>query len=189
MFEEVKMEKKLYTGVLIFIGLVLIIALAFPAKKQAYDLDVLSFSSKSSTTLYFKNTRAFYYALEEMPEAGFDVFRFGKTNRRDTGTFRNFILVHNWRADEVYIVTEPTTALRGLGPVLINVGDTTLLFDKTAMNNELQYAFAAKVFEVLLQKKPVTLKETGKNLFGDAENQDANLTVLEDYFRWIYKYR
>ena len=54
------MEKKLYTGVLIFIGLILVLAIAFPAEKKVYDLDEVSFETKQSTTLYFKNTRAFY---------------------------------------------------------------------------------------------------------------------------------
>ena len=182
------MEKKIYKGVLIFIGLILVISLAFPAEKKVYDLSERSFATKKSTTLYFKNTRAFYYAQAEMPEAGFDVYRYSKCLKADTGAYLNFILVHNWRADEVYIITEPSKTLLAKGMVQVTVGDTTLNYNKTAMNNEQQYDFAAQVFLALLENKPVLI-EGKKRLFGSLDNQDANLTVLEDYFRWVYKYR
>lgn len=187
MFYRVKMEKKLYKGVLIFIGFILVIAVAFPAKKKVYNLDEISFETKQSTTLYFKNTRAFYYAMAENQEAGFEVYRYGKCLKIDTMAYLNFILIHNWRVDEAYIFTEPSKKLLEKGPVEVAIGDSIWVFDKTTMNNEAQYSFAAASFKALLAEKPITIGS--QNLFGTIENQKANLTVLEDYFKWVYKYR
>jgi hypothetical protein len=183
------MEKKLYKFVFILVAIALALAFLFPAERKAYNLENTSFDAQQSTTLFFKNTRAFYYGLEEMPEAGFDVYRYGKTTQADTGIFLNFIIVHNWRTNEVYIVTEPSTAFLNLCPVTITFGDSTFLFDKSVMNNNAQFEFAAKVFLALLENVPVKLKERNTAIFGSDENQSANLTVLKDYFRWVYKYR
>jgi hypothetical protein len=183
------MEKKLYKGVLIFIGFILLIAVAFPAKKKIYDLNDVSFEAKQSTTLYFKNTRAFYYAMAENQEAGFDVYRYGKCLKDDSVAYLNFILIHNWRGDEAYVFTEPSKALLEKGPIQVTVGDTTWIYDKTTMNNEAQYQFAAATFTALMAEKPVQINNDQTNLFGTKENQKANLTVLEDYFKWVYKYR
>lgn len=183
------MEKKLKTLVVIFVSAVLLLALLFPAKKQVYNLSERSFSAQNSTTLYFKNTRAFYYWGQDLPEAGFTVYRFGKCLRSDSLAYLNFIIVHNWRADEVYIATEPSKNMLNSGPTKIRIGDNIFHFEKETMNNEAQYDFAAAIFKALLADEAITFVQTGENLFGTAANQDANLTVLEDYFKWIYKYR
>ena len=183
------MEKKLKTIVVIFISIVLLLAFLFPAKKKIYDLENRSFAAQQSTTLFFKNTRAFYYWGQDMPEAGFTVYRYGKCLQADSLAYLNFMIVHNWRADEVYIATEPSQALLDLGPVEITAGDTQLVFEKNKMNNEDQYDFAAAIFTALLEKEPVLIRNTEQTLFGTAVNGDANLTVLEDYFKWVYKYR
>ncbi len=183
------MEKKLYKGVLIFVGLILVIALAFPAEKKVYNLEEVSFKTKQSTTLYFKNTRAFYYAMAENTEAGFDVYRYWRCLKADSLEYLNFILIHNWRSDEAYVFTEPSKALLARGPVKITVGDSTWVFDKSTMNNEQQYRFAAATFTALLADQPVLLSDRKEDLFGTPENRKANLTVLEDYFKWVYKYR
>ena len=189
MFERLKMEKKLKILVVIFVSAVLLLAFLFPARKKVYDLEKRTFSTQKSTTLYFKNTRAFYYWGQEMPEAGLTVYRYGKCLHSDSLAYLNFIIVHNWRADEVYIATEPSKALLDAGPVTIRIGDALFPFHKETMNNEVQYDLAAAIFNALLSDKPIILEQTGENLFGTAANQEANLTVLEDYFKWIYKYR
>jgi hypothetical protein len=183
------MEKKLYTAVLVFIACILLIAVAFPAEKKVYNLNDVSFATKQSTTLYFKNTRAFYYAMAENQEAGFDVYRYGKCTKDDSVAYLNFILIHNWRGDEVYVFTEPSQALLNKGPVEVTVGDSVWKYDKTTMNSEDQYHFAAAVFTALMAEKPITMGNEQRNLFGTADNQKANFTVLEDYFKWVYKYR
>jgi hypothetical protein len=183
------MEKKILQGGVGFIITVLVLAFLFAGEKKVYSLYDRSFAAQQSTTLFFKNTRAFYYALEELPEAKMNVYRFGETTKSDTGIYLNFILVHNWMTDEVFVITEPSAALLALGEVAIQIGDSTHMFNKTTMNNEAQYDFAARVFEALLADKPVTLVAQKQNLFGTADNQIANQQVLEDYFRWVYKYR
>lgn len=189
MFDWVNMEKKIYKGVAIFIGFILLLAVAFPAEKKVYDLDEVSFEAKQSTTLYFKNTRAFYYAMAENGEAGFNVYRYGKCLKDSTTSYLNFILIHNWRSDEAYIFTEPSKALLAQGAVEVSVGDSTWIYNKASMNNESQYRFAAAAFTALMAEKPITINNNQTNLFGTIENQKANLTVLEDYFKWVYKYR
>lgn len=183
------MEKNIKKWVLLFVCAILLLAFLFPAQKKIYNLHQCSFNTQQSTTLFFKNTRAFYYAASDLLEAGFTVYRYGKCTRVDTGIYLNFILVHNWRANQVYIATEPSRTLLAHGPIEILVGDSTVKFDKSRMNNEDQYQFAALVFEALLGKKPISLAKNGKNIFGNAANAKANQTVLEDYFRWVYKYR
>ena len=183
------MEKKLYKFIFIVVGAILGLAMLFPAEKKIYNLENISFDAQQSTTLFFKNTRAFYYGLEEMPEAGFNIYRYSKTIKSDNGLFLNFIIVHNWRANEVYIVTEPSSALLAIGQVEMNIGDSIFLFDKNAMNNNAQYEFAANIFLALLNNEPIKFAETNTSIWGTEENQSANLTVLKDYFRWIYKYR
>ena len=183
------MEKKLISAVLVFVVGLLLLAFLFPSKKEVYNIEQHSFAAMQSTTLYFKNTRAFYYGLTEMDEAGFNVYRFGKTLKTDTSAYLNFILVHNWRADEVYVATEPSPEFLAMGPVDVLLGDTTFTFNKAAMNNEAQYDFAAVVFLALLKQKEVRFSDSNKNIFGNTANQDANFTVLEDYFKWVYKYR
>lgn len=183
------MEKKILRIAVIFVALVVGLSFLFPAEKKLHNLRERSFGALQSTTLFFKNTRAFYYGAEELPEAAFTIYRYGETTQTDTGVYLNFIIVHNWRADEVYIATEPSKAFLALGEQRIFIGDTSYLFNKTAMNNEAQYDFAALVFEALLAEKPITYGSARRNIFGTADNLDANFTVLEDYFRWVYKYR
>jgi len=183
------MEKKLRQAFIGFIIIVVVLAFLFAGEKKLHNLHQRSFTAQRSTTLFFKNTRAFYYGVEELPEAKMNVYRFGETTKSDTGIYLNFILVHNWITDEVFVITEPSAALLALGEVAIQIGDSTHMFNKTTMNNEAQYDFAARVFVALLADKPVTLVAQKQNLFGTADNQSANQKVLEDYFRWVYKYR
>lgn len=183
------MEKKLVSVVLVGVGLLLGLAMLFPAKKKTYDVEIASFEAQNNTSIYFKNVRAFYYGLEDLPDAGLSVYRFGETTKSDTGIYLNFIIVHNWRASEVYIATEPSKAMLALGETDIAVGDKTLRFEKSSMNNEAQYHFAASIFMALLENKAVTLANTNKSIFGNLGNEDANFTVLKDYFKWLYKYR
>ena len=177
------------TSVLIFVGLLLGIAMLFPAKKKTYNLETPSFTAQNSTSLYFKNVRSFYYGVEELPEAGFNVYRFGESNSADKGVYLNFIIAHNWRGGEVYIATEPSEALIAMGEIDIRIGNKIVRFEKSTMNNEEQYRFAAAVFLALIEGKTVTLANTNTSIFGSLANQDANLTVLKDYFKWLYKYR
>jgi hypothetical protein len=183
------MEKIISRITVVFVVFVVVLSFLLPPAKRLHNLHERSFDALQSTTLFFTNTRAFYYDAEEMPEAGINIYRFGETLKTDTGAYLNFSLVHNWRTSQVYVITEPSADFLNLGEQTVWVGDTSFTFNKTAMNYEAQYDFAAYVYEALLAKKTVTYGAKKQNLFGTNNNQAANLTVLEDYFRWVYKYR
>ena len=183
------MEKIISRITVVFVLLIVVLSFLLPPANKLHNLHEPSFDALQSTTLFFTNTRAFFYDVEEMPEAGINIYRFSETSKTDTTAYLNFSLVHNWRTSQVYVITEPSTDFLKLGEQTVWVGDTSFAFNKSDMNYEAQYDFAAYVFEALLADKPVTFGMQKQNLFGNSENEAANFTVLEDYFRWVYKYR
>lgn len=183
------MEKIISRITIVFVVLVVVLSFLLPPAKRLHNLHEPSFDALQSTTLFFTNTRAFYYDIEEMPEAGINIYRFSETLKIDTGAYLNFSLVHNWRTSQVYVITEPSADFLKLGEQRVWVGDTSFSFNKSDMNYVAQYDFAAYVFEALLAEKPISFGAEQRNLFDNTENEAANFRVLEDYFRWIYKYR
>lgn len=183
------MEKIISRIAIVFVVLIVVLSFLLPPAKRLHNLHERSFDALQSTTLFFTNTRAFYYDAEEMPEAGVNIYRLSETWQTDTAAYLNFSLVYNWRTSQVYVNTEPSADFLLLGEQTVWVGDTTFTFNKSDMNYEAQYDFAAHVFAALLAKKQITFGVEKRNIFGSNENEAANFTVLEDYFRWVYKYR
>ena len=182
------MNKGLTRGLLLFIGAILLLAFLFPYQPKAKNLNELTFDTQSNSELFFTNTRAFYYDLEDMSEAGFKVYHFGNLLAADTVAYINFYIVHNWRQSEAYIMIEPSALLAAKDSFSIQTKDTAIGISLSQMNNANHYRVGAIIFQSLLDKSPVFLNNTNQNIFGTANNEQQNFKVLKDYFKLIGKY-
>ncbi len=178
------MEKNLGKIIISIVGGILLLAMLFPYKPQAHNLDEISFATTSEARLFFNNTRAFYYSFKDMDEAGFTVYEYGGTDKTNSIPCLNFFIVQNWRESEAYIMSKPSSHFQDS---LIHVKDLSLAYRFEHMTNQDHFALAAVLFQKLINEE-VGRSELDK-IFGNAENTKANLTVLKDYFRLIEKYQ
>jgi hypothetical protein len=122
-----------------------------------------------------------------MRDAGFNMYRLDVDLALDTLPAFHFAIVHNWRADEAYILAEPNKLLGDT--IALTIGNEPYTFVRNTLNNEAQYLFAVRIFEALKADVPLLFVDTGKPILGDKNLAKANKKALEDYFKLIYKLR
>ena len=189
------MENRVYKLALGFITAALLLCILWPYEQKLIEWDKpANYKVLESGELYFNNTRIVQYRTEEsdaLNQQGFKVHRSTKALNDTTYPVLNFSIVNHWRNDLAYIVCEPN--LRSLfgDTTAIAVGDTVVKFVIDHMDYNDHYAFAALLFQKMLDyQQPYLIQgQDSLLLFGTQPNLKNNTVVLKDYFRLIGRFQ
>ena len=189
------MENSVYKLALGFITAALLLCILWPYEQKLIEWDKpANYKVLESDELYFNNTRIVQYRTEEsdaLNQQGFKVHRSTKALNDTTYPVLNFSIVNHWRNDLAYIVCEPN--LRSLfgDTTAIAVGDTVVKLVIDHMDYNDHYAFAALLFQKMLDyQQPYLIQgQDSLLLFGTQPNLKNNTVVLKDYFRLIGRFQ
>lgn len=105
--------------------------------------------------------------------------------------FLNFSIVNNWRADQAYIVAEPSARkfFRDTVTIRVDAVEVKIYLDK--MDFEQHYQLAALLFQNALDYHRSFIVEGQDSLllYGTQGNENANIEVLKDYFRLVGRFQ
>lgn len=105
--------------------------------------------------------------------------------------FLNFSIVNNWRADQAYIVAEPSARkfFRDTVTIRVDAVEVKIYLDK--MDFEQHYQLAALLFRNALDyHRPFIIEgQDSLLLYGTQGNENANIEVLKDYFRLVGRFQ
>ncbi len=177
----------------IFILGLLGLSFAFGPTAKRLNLHEVKFSTTSSSLLYFKNIRSYYYDIDESRKP-FVLYRLKERNKDTSIISPGFTIISNPLNDEayVYIENEGRHKQYALNTVFITEADSdTLLYENISkMNNEEQFEMAASIYLTLINEADIygTGRE-GKpaKLFADDLSRRNAEIVLEDYFKLVNK--
>lgn len=133
-----------------FIVLVLGLSFLFAPRPRPVDLSEINFATTSSSQLYFKNVRSYYYDISAREKAPFVIYRLKRRNRDTTDLYLQFMIVSIPLANEAYIYAEPSPSTKqydSLAVFISNNSDSTVTTTLVSqMINEDHYLFAGNVF-------------------------------------------
>ena len=177
---------------LLFVTGMLCLALLFAPTLTPVPLHIVQFEHSSSSLLYFKNLRSFYYHITPDPKSRFVLYRLKRRNTDTTEVWLQFMIVSNPLMDESYIYAEFNTAGEQYAhpAVLFSRAQGDTLLPIRNLNNEGHYQLAAKVFNQLLANESMFLlngKDTIQELYATKASNYATAIVLEDYFKLVQK--
>lgn len=181
-------------GLIAFVLIILGLSLLFAPRPHPVNLKDVSFATTSSSELYFKNLRSYYYNIFPEEKFPFILYRYKRRNRDTNDPHIQFMIIENTRNDEAYVFAELSGGLKQYDSIEVLISnkppEKASLYRPSDLNNEGQYLLAAEVFENLLTDRPVFLmngRDTLSTLFkSDVERKNAAI-VLEDYFKLVNK--
>ena len=168
------MEKKLYTYALAFIGAIVVLSVVWPYEHKLIDWRApADYSVLESDEIFFNNTRIYKYL------------------RDTTVAFLNFSIVNNWRADQAYIVAEPSARKFFRDSVTVHVDTNVVKIYLDKMDFEQHYQFAALLFQNAFDyhRAFIVQGQDSLLLYGTQGNEKANFEVLKDYFRLVGRFQ
>lgn len=177
-----------------FIVVVLGLSFLFAPEPQAVDWEEVNFSTTSSSVLYFKNVRSYYYYIDAREKAPFVLYRLKRGSHDTLQPAIRFMIIENTPAGEAYIFAEPNAALLQFDSVRLGLPagnayerEEVLLNN---LNNEGHFQLAARVYARLLKHEQIYLmsrKDTIRSLYSSKRKRLNAETVLEDYFNLVNK--
>ena len=194
-FVVLAMENRIYKIALGFITVALFLSVIWPYEQKLIDWErPADYKVLESDELYFNNTRIVQYRTQEsdaLNQQGFKVHRSTKALTDTAYPVLNFAIVNHWRNDLAYIVCEPNQKRLFQDTSTIAFGDTTLEIALDHMDYNDHYAFAALLFQKMLNyQQPYLIQgQDSLLLFGTLPNLKNNTVVLKDYFRLIGRFQ
>lgn len=175
-----------------FVIVLLSLALAFGPANKRLNLHEVRFKTTSSSILYFKNIRSFYYQIIEKRKP-LTLYRNKDYQENDSSSELPFTIITNPLADEAYIYVE-TERFKQLAPLSVFIighdSDTLSYKDIGGFNNEGHFKLAVAVYEGLSNQSQILLStkgNTAKVILNTDEDRKTAITVLEDYFKLVNK--
>lgn len=162
---------------------VFVFALFFPNRKKV-DLTEVDFSTTSSSELYFKNMRSYFYDKENREDANFILYRIDSRETDSTKNKLNFALVMNWLQNECYIIAEGGNDTLNIEWHNDKGSGVIQLKEKDSYSN---YVFAAQLFEKLNQDATVSIQQGREGLLLTEKEKLSLKTTLKDYFKLVGK--
>ena len=189
------MEKRINRIALAFILGALALSILWPYEQKLIDWDKTpEYRVLESDEIYFNNTRIVSYRTvqdEALSKQGFKTHRSTKALQDTNHAYINFTIVNHWRADQAYIVAEPSNRKYFRDSVLVLAGLDSLWLDLDHMDFQAHYRTAATLFKTALNYKRAFIYNGRDSLllYGTQGNEKVNLTVLKDYFRLVGRYQ
>ena len=162
-----------------------------PNKETAVDKDNPQYDTIDSSELYFRNMRKTFYDLEEMKQAGINLFRFSKRMKTNDKPILNICLVENWRTDRAYITLEPNELLAEENPIVIHWKDLKTQEEGTYQykkgNKDEQYRFATELYTSIQKEHQLTVDIKGKEtpFLDSQEEKEAFRITMFDFYRLV----
>lgn len=183
-----KLGKWLIAFIIGALGIALIIGPG-PATDTFY---VVNFKTTSSSLIYFKNIRSFYYSINEKDKTPFVLYGYRDWNDRDTDPALEFSIISNPLMDEAYIFSKFNTAYLNYDSLSLYImgldGSTQKKKSLKRLNNEDHYLIAATVYSNLFEEKETYLlngEDTLGTLYPDPRDAELAKIVLGDYFNLV----
>jgi len=176
---------------IVFIGLVLGLSFLFAPRPKTVDWNTVEYSTTSSSLLYFKNIRSYYYNIYPNEKAPFILYRF-KRRDRDTNSHKlQFTIVHNPLQNEAYLYAELPSYSKQYPSLSVKFPETKpFIWQDEQLKNDDYYQLGAQVFNHLIDGRAVYLCSANDTLAQLYASKKAKLnaeTVLEDYFKLVNK--
>tara|TARA_R110000868_G_scaffold236861_4_gene490927 strand:+ start:996 stop:1556 length:561 start_codon:yes stop_codon:yes gene_type:complete len=181
-----KLGKWLFIWLLGMTAMVVLIALLFPGKHV--DLKEINFKTSSSSRIYFKNMRSYFYDSEQDKASNYQLNRISTREIDDSNTF-NFIIIDNWLLDEAYIMLETNLVDFPDSSIKIKYVESNeeKFIQLKEANNEANYIFAAQLYEVISRKNQLSIYQSNKWTPFSQEELKSLKKSLEDYFKLVGK--
>ncbi len=156
----------------------------FGPKTKSIDIKRVDFITTSSSSLYFKNLRSFYYHLEEDSSSRYHIYKLKRLEELNNGI--SLSIIHNWLLSESYIIFDFDTIefKNGLKFFYEEEGFIEEVSLKD-IDSYSQYLFAAKLLECITSKGELYIRRKGERVSPNLKK--ALKTSLKDYFRLVGK--
>lgn len=188
--EKVKNMPLLAKALLAFISIVLGLSFLFAPQPKPVSIYDISFATTSSSKLYFKNVRSYYYDIIHDNKSRFTFYKLKRRSRDTLTPLVQFEIIDNPLADEAYLYAKINPLNRDSLKLVTTHLDSIVKVKLSLMNNEAYYKLGAIVYRALIHNNPVYLtdgNDTIKQLYTTKlENLNAEI-VLEDYFKLVSK--
>ncbi len=174
---------------------IMVVVLAFTMpESRPIDLEEVSFHTTESSEMYFKNVRSYFYEVWDDPKSGFVHYRIKSRNQNPAGPSINFLILHNWRFDEAYVMLEPNEALstaQGLSLSVVTSSDS-LSFPLGDFTNYEHWMTSGRIYMALREDDSrFWLSESDGNrkvtLYLDGEERKSLKKTLRDYYKLVGK--
>ncbi|QTN38931.1 hypothetical protein HZ996_07185 [Cryomorphaceae bacterium] len=174
---------------------IMVVVLAFTMpESRPIDLEEVSFHTTESSEMYFKNVRSYFYEVWDDPKSGFVHYRIKSRNQNPAVPSINFLILHNWRFDEAYVMLEPNEALssaQGLSLSVVTSSDS-LSFALGDFTNYEHWMTSGRIYMALREDDSrFWLSDSEGNrkvaLYLDGEERKSLKKTLRDYYKLVGK--
>ncbi len=173
-------------GLMAFLTLTLGLSFFFAPQPKPIDWDNISFSTTSSSLLYFKNVRSYYYNISPDEKAPFVLYRLKRRIRDSSRHYLQFIIVNNPLQDEAYLFAELSPVSKKYPALSVRFNNNEVFELPALLKNEDHYRLGAKVFNHLINNEKMYLcsgPDTLTELFAEKKTNLSAEIILEDYFK------
>ena len=160
----------------IFIWLLLLICACHPDKTKTVDESEIRMQTTDASELYFKNVRQSEYVIEEMPDAGMNVFS------RDQLKLVNGlqpVIILNWRNDMAFFFFKQPEDEETM--ILITINGEKFSLDLANQRNHLE--LGRKIYNATLNEEEILIGD--KPIFSKPESKDSFCRMYFDYLRLV----
>lgn len=173
-----------------FILIVITLSLVFAPEPRKVNYEEVNFATISSSRMYFKNVRSYYYDINPREKAPFILYRFKRRLDDSLAYHLPFMIIENPFAEEAYIYAEQEYAIAELKNPAVSVEAASQIHNLKEINNEQHLQLAAQVYNSLLSDEQIWLldgRDTIAELYEDKVARSNAEMVLEDYFKLTNK--
>jgi hypothetical protein len=156
----------------------------FGPKTKSIDLKRVDFNTTSSSALYFKNLRSFYYHIEEDSSSRYHIYKLKRLEELNNGI--SLSIIHNWLLSESYIIFDWDTVAFKSGLKLFYKEDEFVEeISLDDLDSYSQYVFAAKLYEFITSDGELYFQGNKEKI--NPSLKKALKTSLKDYFKLVGK--
>jgi hypothetical protein len=179
-------------ALVLFVLVALTLSFWFAPELKPVDIKQPSFTYTSSSQLYFKNIRSFYYNIYPDQKSKFTIYKIKRRERDSSKVWLQFNIIQNQLMDEAYIYADLNSLNeQWVDPqVILSNRERDKRISLLNLNNERHYQLAAAVFNQLLSNDPIFLmngNDTIQELYATKSTNFSASIALEDYFKLINK--
>ncbi|MGB0176296.1 MAG: hypothetical protein ACPF9D_03960 [Owenweeksia sp.] len=177
-----------------FVVIILALAFLFAPQPKPVDVSSVDFHMTSSSRLYFRNVRSYYYDVEVHKASGFVLYRLKRRERDTSHTCILFSIIENTGQDEAYIYLELQDPGKQYPEPYVLISKVTGVSEVQPLHdldNEEHFRTAAAIWKGLLQDDAFILvsgTDTLADVLNDRKTRKDAEIVLEDYFKLIGKF-
>ncbi len=178
------LKRVFFSWILVTLLGIILVALFGPPPKPI-DWKTPRFSTSQSSSLYFKNLRAYYYDNIAMDSSGMEFLRIRSRNDSPISDSLQLVIVRNWRLDEAYLLFEKRDGEAWIENFEISWTneDKTGKIRTTGYGPEGHFALAAQLLYELDRNSEIFLNDA-QNPMSERSKKSLKRS-LKDYFKLL----